>query len=928
MVKLMAKKSKALASPHSIEEWTHVGTSKAMLLTPHHAASRIQLRYRVYKDKVRALLKKGASDAKDEGSTPTADGVAGNVSGSVKAAIRERGVKGSSMALAVAYKARKDQQQQVDAMEPAMPSFSMKSGAGGKAMHSAVHPDASAAAASWAPREWTAPSSRFHQAPVPEASEEEGSEASCDKSSVVSSTESEASTTALTASADAASAPVSPVAECDDGEWPQEQKFVNVMHPSWLLSTMEERCADAVAALGARGPTPHDRRHQLTVLDIRHTVLDLLFILRSGVTTNLSGRAPASTTEHRANLVKRLSADGDSELRRRVHSIFEALKSDMVMPAVRCLGWLLTKTWRKLFHGLHVDVESLLRVQAALAEAAASSRDVSVVFTPTHKSHLDYLIISYLCFAYGIPLPRIAAGNNLDLPVIGRFLRANGSFFIRRSFKHDALYKQVLQHYVHELLADGNPLEVFIEGGRSRHGRVCKPRMGFLAMFHDYVLADPTKDVLLVPISLDYDRVFEVEEYATQLLGKPKEKESLKVFFQSVWDLLFLHCGHCYVRFGEPVSISARPALADTAQVLAERMQSSGTITSTALLATVLMWSRQYVTREMLVARVRWLAEELSTRGATLAPMDDVDALVAHALAVLEVDVTPNGVVRSKVEFPTRALELGFYRNHVLSVLLPDMALLGAIDALRLRSTAALGCDGRKTLATAQVLESAALVWRFLRHICRHEDVDLAVRLEELVLRVPALQITGGDSGSALHVDESAWRRSRLVGVALSLHWSFVDSLFLAVLAAFSLVSATPDARSGSEREVVRLAQFVAKELFVQREVVHAEAFCSESLKQAFEFMEEHGALRFAACATTGARLFVLQDAAVLQSLHEEVNAMRRPTTALYRPDVPRCQLSDDEIAQLTNRATAAMKATSGQPRSRGSGVYAAWMAH
>ncbi|KAJ0401551.1 hypothetical protein P43SY_007265 [Pythium insidiosum] len=913
MVKLMGKKSKALASPHSLEEWTHASTGKAMLLTPHHAASRIQLRYRVYKDKVRALLKKGASDAKDEGPTPASEGVTSNVSSSVKAAIRERGVKGSSMALAVAYKARKDQKQ-ADGMEAVVPSFSMKNSTAGKALHTAVHPD-TAGASSWTAKEWTAPSNRFH--PVASPPEEEDEEESYSE-------QKKAVTTEEVAREESAVAVVS-----DDSEWPQDRKFVNVMHPSWLLSTMEERCADAVAALGARGPRLHDRRHQLTVLDIRHTVLDLLFILRSGVTTNLSGRSPASTTEHRSNLVKRLSAHEDNELRHRVHRIFEALKSDMVMPAVRCLGWLLTKTWRKLFHGLHVDVESLLRVQEVLAQAAASSREVSVVFTPTHKSHLDYLIISYLCFAYGIPLPRIAAGNNLDLPLIGRFLRANGSFFIRRSFKDDPLYKQVLQHYVHELLADGNPLEVFIEGGRSRHGRVCKPRMGFLAMFHDYVLGSvdaegsaPTKDVLLVPISLDYDRVFEVEEYATQLLGKPKEKESLKVFFQSVWDLLFLHCGHCYVRFGEPVSISERPALTDTAQVLAERMQSSGTVTSTALLATVLMWSREYVTREMLVARVRWLAEELETRGATLAPMDDVEALVAHALTVLEVDVKPNGVVLSKVEFPTRALELGFYRNHVLSVLLPEMALLGAIDALRLRFSSSHG--GRKSLQTSQVLETAALVWRFLRHICRHADVDLAARLEELVLRVPALQISG--DSALLHVDESVWRRSRLVGVALSLHWSFVDSLWLAVLAALSLETSL-HGRS-SEREVVRLAQFLAKELFVQREVVHAEAFCSESLKQAFEFLEEHGVLRFAACATSGARQFVLQDIAKLQALHEEVNAMRRPTMALYRPDELRCQLHDDELVRLTDRASAAMKATSGLPRSRGSGVYAAWMAH
>ena len=92
---------------------------------------------------------------------------------------------------------------------------------------------------------------------------------------------------------------------------------------------------------------------------------------------------------------------------------------------------------------------------------------------------------------------------------------------------------------MHELLHDGHPVEVFIEGGRSRHSRVCKPRLSFIWMFLNHVKGTPRsasndnavdndegakKTVLVITTSLDYDKVYEVDGYANQLLGKPKEK--------------------------------------------------------------------------------------------------------------------------------------------------------------------------------------------------------------------------------------------------------------------------------------------------------------------------------------------------------------------------------------------------------------------
>lgn len=935
MVKLMVKKSAiAPSAAHSLEEW-HVqalqryGTAshtKALLLTPHHAALRIQLRYRVYKEKVRSILKKTANRVKDDSANNNQNDSTGMV-GSVKHAVRERGVKGSSMALAVAYTARKPAgQNAADAQQPRL-SKNVAKANGGYAGVGDLRAPIQEAPTTWGTQEWVVPAHGFLTETLFESDDENNETCSLPDDELVkinAATHGNATTS---------------IAWVDDTKLTEDEdssaldrrlKFVDVMHPSWLLSSMEERCAEAAASLGAR---THQQGHtsELSVLNIRHTVLDLLFILRSGHPANFHGREASPVAVHHRNLVRRLSSTSetetlDDEVRRRVRRIFDSLKSDMVMPAVRCLGWMLTKTWRKLFSGLHVDVESLQRMREVI-EAAGN---VSVVFTPTHESHLDYLIVSYLCFAYGIPLPRIAAGNNLDLPVIGSFLRANGSFFIRRSFRNDPLYKQVLQHYVDELLSDGNPIEVFIEGGRSRNGRVCKPKMGFLTMFHEYAQqqANRGKDVLLVPISLDYDRVFEVEEYANQLLGKPKQKESLKVFFESLWDLFFLRCGHCYVRFGEPVSIKARPSITDTAHELAVRMQTCGTITSTAIVSALLMWKREYTTRDMLVARAHWLVGELEHLGTTIAHLESVEELVSHALSILHVEVQANGVIQSKVEFPTRALELGFYRNHLVHVFLPDMAVLGAIDALRLRHLACGGSAAKIELATEDVLAMASWIWRFLRHICRHGDVDLRHHLAALELRVPALTL----SSTMLHVDASGWRVARMVNFTLALHWSFVDSLLVATLAAqrflFSVVVVAPV----PEKQMLHLAQLMARELFMARAITHAEAFCSESIKQAFELLREMDILRFTPCAETGLRLYTAHESLTSEdagfALLQRVHALGKPVTSLYREDKPPTELTRDDVRALVKRAVAeADAAHSGGSRAR-VGVYATWMSH
>ncbi|KAI9988874.1 hypothetical protein PInf_022463 [Phytophthora infestans] len=691
--------------------------------------------------------------------------------------------------------------------------------------------------------------------------------------------------------------------DCDDDEsdCTRQHGFVNVMEPTWLLSSIDQRCAETASSLMTQSSikTPPGLARQLA--DVRLAVLDLLFICRSGVDVNLLGRPPSSAGTHHRNLVERVKASNPTELKR-VTQIFEGLKSDMFMPAVRCLGWLLTKTWRLLFNGLHVDLESLHRVRRVLE---ASEGDVSVVFAPTHKSHLDYLIISYLCFAYGIPLPRIAAGNNLDLPLVGSFLRANGSFFIRRSFKDDDLYKEVLEQYVHELLEDGTLWKSLSKVDDHVMGECVNPDWA-----SDEDVNKEKKTVLVVPISLDYDKVYEVDGYANQLLGKPKEKESLAVLLRSVWDLFFLRLGHSYVRFGEPVPLTETSSLQTSSELVAERMQTSGTITSTAIVAALLMWKRAYVTQEMLETRTVWLVEELEKRGATVAHVEN-DDIAEHALAVLNVESKANGVVTPHLQYPVRALELGFYRNHLLHIFLPEMALFGALDAaLRQRSK----CDesyASHKVDIWTVKQQARMIWNFLRHICRHEAIDVDARVDHFFSEASECQVD--ESSGTVTVDVKSWNNSKLTSFVLSLNWSFMDSLWLTTQGIWSLLDEDVE---HTERDVVRRVQVLAKELFLRQQLGHAEALCSESIKQSLDFLVESNVVRFERAQGGKSRVMRLcVDVRALGNLTQEVNARRKPHSFLWRGDELPRNLTREEALEL-------MQAAQGS-RS----VYAKWMA-
>jgi glycerol-3-phosphate O-acyltransferase len=206
------------------------------------------------------------------------------------------------------------------------------------------------------------------------------------------------------------------------------------------------------------------------------------------------------------------------------------------------LGWL----WNRLYDG--VDFEHVEKLNE-FGDGA------EIIYVPCHRSHMDYLLLSYVIYRKGFAVPHVAAGINLNLPVIGRFLRMGGAFFLRRTFKGDALYATVFAKYLGIMMARGHSLEYFIEGGRSRTGRLLSPRTGMLSMTVRAYLRDPKRPVVFMPVYFGYERIVEGRTYIGELSGQPKEKESVLGLLKAVVSVLRSKLGRVHVNLGQPIAL-------------------------------------------------------------------------------------------------------------------------------------------------------------------------------------------------------------------------------------------------------------------------------------------------------------------------------------------------------------------------------------
>lgn len=312
------------------------------------------------------------------------------------------------------------------------------------------------------------------------------------------------------------------------------QLYLSVSEPLSLRELVDEKISEErVARKAKRILRVHFRRQQEAMIgpDLSH---------RRTLVNNLLLSTPIREA------IQRSAEEADESYakhERKARRYAMEIASDYSHTVIRFLEILLEWVWNRLYSGLKAyNTDHLSEI----------AKTHTLVYTPCHRSHADYLLLSYLVYKAGYAPPHIAAGVNLNLPIIGTILRRGGAFFLRRSFRDNPLYGAVFNEYLHIILSRGYSIEYFVEGGRSRSGRLLPPRAGMLAMTVQSYLRDRNRPIAFVPVYVGYEKLMEGSTYIGELTGKQKQKESFLGFFRSL-SILRRHFGEVHVSFGDPI---------------------------------------------------------------------------------------------------------------------------------------------------------------------------------------------------------------------------------------------------------------------------------------------------------------------------------------------------------------------------------------
>lgn len=210
---------------------------------------------------------------------------------------------------------------------------------------------------------------------------------------------------------------------------------------------------------------------------------------------------------------------------------------------------ILVWVFKNIFDGLVVDEDGLDRIKE-------ESKKAPIVLVPCHKSHLDYLLLSFIMFTNNMPCPHIAAGKNLSFWPLGPIFRGAGAFFLRRTFKGAVLYSKIFAAYIEKLLSEGFNLEFFIEGGRSRTGKLLSPRLGFLSIIIRAYRNNACENLLFIPVYVGYDRILEEDAYLHEIEGGKKNPENLSGLVKAR-KVLKKKYGKVYIKFGDSISLKS-----------------------------------------------------------------------------------------------------------------------------------------------------------------------------------------------------------------------------------------------------------------------------------------------------------------------------------------------------------------------------------
>lgn len=526
---------------------------------------------------------------------------------------------------------------------------------------------------------------------------------------------------------------------------------------------------------------------------------------------------------------------------------YDKIAASFSFPVVRMSAAVCKLIWNRIYSGIDVRDEDLDRIREAL-------RKGTPILVPCHRSHLDYLLISCLLFERDVVIPHIVAGDNLSFWPLGAIFRRCGAFFIRRSFSGDRIFPVVFARYLKELVHMEVPIEFFIEGGRSRTGKLLPPKVGVFGMLMDAAasVTRADREVSFLPIYIGYEQIAEERAYARELSGAHKEKESVKQVVKAT-SVLKNRYGKVYLRVGQALTARDIAAGDDWSKLskdrrhelllaggerLLHRINTEAVALPTAIVAlAILSHARRGLRHAELKARVERVRAFLAAANVQEGGgMSHVDGIIDEALGrfvggrMLTGLEEEHGRVYSIV--PERRVTLEYYKNTVLHAFAPAAFYAGAVRALGAASV--LGGE----LGGAVDRAAVSRLFRLQQFLLRYEfvldpDADEDTLEARAIVGLSAYGALATGADGVLHVAD----RGR-VGEVANLVANFLESYQLVLRAAKNAKGPL------AAKDLSRAALTFGKTLLAVDEITRPEALNLVNLENAVRAFAEDGVLR------------------------------------------------------------------------------------
>ncbi|MBU4370661.1 MAG: 1-acyl-sn-glycerol-3-phosphate acyltransferase [Proteobacteria bacterium] len=532
-------------------------------------------------------------------------------------------------------------------------------------------------------------------------------------------------------------------------------------------------------------------------------------------------------------------------VRKEARKYLEEIASDYSDIFIEIWEKILTWLWNNIYDGVVVDGEGIAKIRQI-------SKKMPFVIIPCHRSHFDYLLLSYSFYKNNIQMPFVAAGTNLAFFPMGYIFRKSGAFFLRRSFKRNDLYAEVFARYVKVLLQEGLPLEFFIEGGRSRTGKMVMPKYGLLSMILQAYQEKACDDLAAIPVYIGYDRVIEEKAYLEELGGVPKEKEKTTDIIRS-GKLLRKRYGRVYMNVGEPILLKSYLAAQEKPleeMTVAERqglyrrigytivraINKVSVVTPFALTASgLLCYDRRGISLGELREVLALFFDYLSSRRVSFAmTFADRDKAVTEALNLFDQSglISRMGAEEEEEEIEEvvysleddKRMNLEYYKNTILHYFLPVSFVATSVLA-----------TPEDMLPLNRIRDDYAFFKRLFRHEFIFDDQkdDLEEVRETLSYLRDQGMIAGFDREGQPWIEVKGRGRTNLLPFGGLIH-NYMESYWVVVRGCYYL-------RKGpkAEKDWLKYIRGLGARMYRKGEIRRAEALSQSNYQSAIRYLED-----------------------------------------------------------------------------------------